>query len=241
MMQPNQKRYAISFTPAPYDALAIVGANWIGRNAFSGAPADPPMIGGLYLSEIAYHTALPRRYGFQAGLKSPFSLADGITEAILLNEMMHFSTHWKPFSLPPLRIARRRDALVFLPTAEVPAMEALAASVVEEFDHFRAPLSEAELERRDLGDLSPMQFANLHRWGEPGVMGAFSFHMPLTGPLSSRDIDRLEPALNEFFGPILPEPVDVDSIALFIEEEPGAPFRVHSLHPMGDLPARKIA
>ena len=37
------------------------------------------------------------------------------------------------------------------------------------------------------------------------------------------------------------EPVEVDHIALFIEEEPGAPFCVHSLHPMGALRARQSA
>ncbi|AJY44756.1 DUF1045 domain-containing protein [Martelella endophytica] len=240
-MSPDQKRYAISFTPAPGDALAIVGANWIGRNAFSGASIDPPMIGGLYLAEIAYHTAVPRRYGFQAPLKGPFHLADGMSEAMLLNEMMRFATLVHPFTLPRMKVVRRREALAFAPVLPVPAMDALAAAVVDEFDHFRARLGEDELERRDSGDLTPIQFANLHRWGEPDVMAAFSFHMPLSGPLSSSDTERFERALDEFFGPILAEPVEVDNIALFIEEEPGAPFLVHSLHPMGALPARRSA
>ena len=99
-----------------------------------------------------------------------------------------------------------------------------------------APLSEAEIERRDPGSLTPDQFANLYRWGEPDVLSAFSFHMPLTGPLSARETPRMERFLAAFFGPILLEPVEVDHIALFIEEEPGAPFCVHSLHPMGEGP-----
>ncbi|AMM83594.1 DUF1045 domain-containing protein [Martelella sp. AD-3] len=240
-MPSDKPRYAISFTPAPHEALGIVGANWVGRNAYSGQPIEPPMIGGMSLSEIAFHTALPRRYGFQGMLKSPFHLAEGTSEALLLNALMRFATGWKPFFLPPLKVVRRRDSLAFAPAVAVPALDDLAAAVVSEFDPFRAPLSEAELERRDTGSLSPVQFANLHRWGEPDVLTAFSFHMPLTGPLRPRDMERMERAALEFFGPILAEPVEFENIALFVEEEPGAPFCVHSLHPMGALPARRTA
>lgn len=237
----SAERYAICFTPSPHDGLAIVGANWIGRNVFSGAAVEPPMIVGLPFSEIAYHTAVPRRYGFHGMLKSPFHLADGMSESMLLKEMMRFAARFSPFTLPPLKVVRRRDALALAPMVSVPSLDALAGSIVTEFDHFRAPSSEAEIERRDTGNLSPEQFANLHRWGEPDVLSAFSFHMPLTGPLSAREIPRMERSLAAFFGPILMEPVEVDHIALFVEEEPGAPFCVHSLHPMGEVRVRRSA
>ncbi|WP_319517621.1 DUF1045 domain-containing protein [uncultured Martelella sp.] len=240
-MSSDQQRYAISFTPAPHEALGIVGASWVGRNAFSGASIEPPMIGGLSLAETSFHTALPRRYGFQGMLKSPFYLADGMSEAMLLNALMRFATGWQPFWLPRLKVVQRGGILAFAPAVAVPELDELAAAVVCELDPFRAPLSEAELERRDTGLLSPVQFTNLHRWGEPDVMSAFSFHIPLTGPLDAREMARMERAVSEFFGPILQEPVEFENIALFVEEEPGAPFCVHSLHPMGALPARKIA
>ncbi|WP_174803208.1 DUF1045 domain-containing protein [Martelella limonii] len=235
------ERYAICFTPSPHDGLAIVGANWIGRNAFSGAPVEPPTIVGLPLSEIAFHTAVPRRYGFHGMLKSPFHLADGVSESLLLKQLMRFAARFAPFTLPPLKIVQRRDTLALATMVSVPSLNQLAESIVIEFDHLRAPLSEAEIERRDTGSLTPEQFANLHRWGEPDVLSAFSFHMPLTGPLTAREVPRMERFLAAFFGPILLEPVEVDHIALFIEEEPGAPFCVHSLHPMGELRARRSA
>lgn len=237
----SAERYAICFTPAPHDGLAIVGANWVGRNAFSGEVVEPPMISGVPLSEIAFHTALPRRYGFQGMLKAPFHLADGVNESMLLKAMLRFAMRFEPFSLPPLKVVRRRDTLALETMVTSPALETLATSIVTEFDMFRAPLSEAEIERRDSGALTPEQFANLHRWGEPDVLSAFSFHMPLTGPLSAREMPRMERALAAFFGPILLEPVEVENIALFIEEEPGAPFCVHSLHPMGKVRARRSA
>ncbi|WP_180898511.1 DUF1045 domain-containing protein [Martelella soudanensis] len=235
------ERYAICFTPSPHDGLAIVGANWVGRNAFSGAAVEPPMIVGLPLAEIAYHTALPRRYGFQGMLKSPFHLAEGMSEQMLLKAMMRFAMRFHPFTLPPLRVVHRGNMLALAPMTAVPALDTLAASIVTEFDSFRAPLSEAEIERRASGGLTPVQFSNLHRWGEPDVLTAFSFHMPLTGPLAAAEMPRMERSLEAFFGPILLEPVEVDHIALFIEEEPGAPFCVHSLHPMGALRARQSA
>lgn len=237
----EKKRYAISFTPPPYDALAIIGANWLGRNAFSGVTLEPQMIHGCGLHEMAYHTAVPRRYGFQAMLKSPFALADGVSEGMLLKTLMRFTMDWEPFLLPPLAITRFRDMLTLVPVVNSPAMESLAAAVVSDLDHFRAPMSETELERRDTDGLTPAQFANLHRWGEPDVMSAFHFHMTLTGKLAPQDMNRIERILMDFFGPVLLEPVEVSNIALFVEEEPGAPFIVHSLHPMGALRARRTA
>ncbi|TCT37622.1 uncharacterized protein DUF1045 [Martelella mediterranea] len=237
----EKKRYVISFTPPPYDALGIVGANWLGRNAFSNVSFEPQFIRGCGLHEIAYHTAVPRRYGFQAMLKSPFVLAEGLSEAMLLNALMRFATRWEPFLLSPLAVTRFRDMLTLSPLVNAPAMDALAASVVSDLDYFRAPMSDAEFERRDTGDLTPTQFANLYRWGEPDVMSAFHFHLTLTGKLPPQDADRIERLVREFFGPVLLEPVEVGSLALFVEEEPGAPFIVHSLHPMGALPARQTA
>jgi hypothetical protein len=117
----------------------------------------------------------------------------------------------------------------------------LAASVVQEFDAFRAPLTEAEIERCDPGDLSATQFANLYRWGCPNVMDEFRFYMPLTGPLPANEIPRFDLALKHFFAPYLNQPVEIANLALFVEDEPGAPLQVHSLHPLGRVAARKIA
>ncbi|WP_176085380.1 DUF1045 domain-containing protein [Martelella sp. HB161492] len=233
------RRYAICFSPAPDAALTGVAASWLGRNPYSGALIDPPLLPGIGMHEIAYHTALPRRYGFHAALKSSFMIASDEDEQQLLRALMHFAFISDPFVLPPLTVAAIGDLLVLVPAADCPQVNALAADIVARFDHFRAPLSEADIERRDPDGLSPQQFANLHRWGEPNVMEAFRFHMALTGPLSARDLARFKTAASGFFAPVLTDPVTVDNIALFVEEEPGAPFRVHSLHPMGPVRTRR--
>lgn len=234
-------RFAIYFTPPAHDPLTLAAAQWLGRSAFSGEAMEPPAIPGMGLHDIAFNTALPRRQGFHAVLKAPFRLAPGVTEQALLRHLMRFAGAHAPFELPRLEVARLGNYFGLAPASPCDTMRFLAASVVQEFDAFRLPLSEAELERSDPGDLSASQFANLHRWGNPYVMDEYRFHMTLTGPLSAVDMPRFEWSLRDYFDPYLKRPVEIANLALFVEEEPGAPFQVHSLHPMGRVAARKIA
>ncbi|TCL74632.1 DUF1045 domain-containing protein [Rhizobium sp. BK251] len=234
-------RYAICFTPSASDPLTFAGANWLGRNVYSGEMVEPPGIRGLGIHEVAFHTALPRRYGFHGGLKAPFRLAPDVSEAALLRELMRFSGTLLPFTIPCLEIARLGNFYGLVPSHRCESLEHLASALVQQFDCFRAPLSEAEIERSDPDGLSAAQFSNLHRWGHPYVMDEFRFHMMLTGPVNSADMPRLEQALRSFFEPVLADPIPVSNIALLMEEGNGGPFRVHSLHPMGKVSARKFA
>lgn len=234
-------RYAICFTPPSGDPLALAAASWLGRNVFSGEAAEHPGLKGLGVHEIAFHTALPRRFGFHATFKAPFRLSDGSTEASLLRELMHFSGRMEPVALDGLTVGRIGDVYGLILDRPCPSVDYLAASVVQAFDGFRAPLSETEIERRNPERLSAPQFSNLNRWGHPYVMDEFRFHMTLTGPLLGRDFPRIEQALKAQFDPVLAEPVVIGNLALFIEPERGAPFVVHSLHPLGQMARRKIA
>ncbi|MCM2398771.1 DUF1045 domain-containing protein [Rhizobium sp. S95] len=234
-------RYAIHFTPPSGDPLTLAAAGWLGRNVYSGEAVEHPALRGLGVHEIAFHTALPRRYGFHATLKAPFHLHSDLVEATMLRDLMRFAGTLEPFELPRLEIARLGDFFGLVLERPCPALDYLAAAVVQEFDAFRAPLTEAEIERRNPEGLSASQFANLYRWGHPYVMDEFRFHMPLTGPLAPYEFARIEEALRAHFAPVLSEPVDFSNLALFVEKEPGAPFQVHSLHPMGRISARKIA
>ncbi|GGD65763.1 DUF1045 domain-containing protein [Rhizobium anhuiense] len=234
-------RYAICFTPPASDPLSLVAASWLGRNVFSGDMVEPPAVRGLGIHEIAFHTAVPRRYGFHGVLKTPFHLSHEMSEAQLLRDLMRFSGTFVPFQIPRIEVARLGNFYSLLPSIPCEQIQYLASAIVQEFDRFRAPLSEAEIERSDPDGLSATQFANLHRWGSPYVMEEFRFHMPVTGPVNAIDMPRIEPALQTIFEPVLCEPVTVSNVALMIEEGTGGPFRVHSLHPMGKVSARKIA
>lgn len=152
---------------------------------------------------------------------------------------MRFCGTLTPFQINRLEVARLGSFYSLAPSLPCEHVHYLASSVVQQFDRFRAPLSEADIERTDPGGLSAAQFTNLHRWGSPYVMDEFRFHMPLTGPVSHCDIPRVEHALRNVFEPVLVDPVKVANVALMIEEGNGGPFRVHSLHPMGKVSARR--
>ncbi|PCK81899.1 DUF1045 domain-containing protein [Rhizobium sophoriradicis] len=234
-------RYAICFTPPASDPLSLVAANWLGRNVFSGDMLEPPAVRGLGIHEIAFHTAVPRRYGFHGVLKAPFHLSGDMSESQLLRDLMRFAGTFAPFQISRLEIARLGSFYSLMPSAPCEQIQYLASAIVQEFDRYRAPLSEADIERSDPDGLSAAQFANLHRWGNPYVMDEFRFHMPVTGSINAIDMPRIEPALRTIFEPVLREPVMVSNVALMIEEGAGGPFRVHSLHPMGKVSARRIA
>ena len=234
-------RYAICFTPPASDPLSLVAANWLGRNVFSGDMLEPPAVRGLGIHEIAFHTAVPRRYGFHGVLKGPFHLSADMSQPQLLRDLMRYAGTFAPFQISRLEIARLGSFYSLMPSAPCEQIQYLASAIVQEFDRYRAPLSEADIERSDPDGLSAAQFANLHRWGNPYVMDEFRFHMPVTGSINAIDMPRIEPALRTIFEPVLKEPVMVSNVALMIEEGAGGPFRVHSLHPMGKVSARRIA
>ncbi len=234
-------RYAICFTPPMADPLSTVAASWLGRNVYSGEPAEPASISGLTTSEIAFHTAVPRRFGFQAVVMSPFRLSPDMDEAQLLKALMHFASAQTPFEIERLEVARLGSCWGLMPQIPSTAMHLLAASVIQEFDPFRAPLSEDDIERSDPDRLSAPQFSNLHRWGNPHVMDEYRFHMMLTGPLNQDALRRIEAPLRGLFEPCLAQPLTIGSLALFVEQESGAPMRVHSQHPLGKISASKRA
>ena len=234
-------RYAIFFTPAAGDPLTLAAASWLGRSVYSGESVSHPNLRGIALDDIAFHTAIPRRLGFHAVLRAPFRLHDETSEQGLLRTLMHYSGQIEPFDLPPLQIGRIGDCLGLYPQTPSDAMAMIAASIVLLTEPFRAPLTEAEIERRDPHGLSAAQLSNLHRWGDPHAMDEFRFHMPLTGSLRGADVGRFERVLLHHFAPVLGAPVPVRNLALFVEREAGAPFVVHSLHPMGRVAARQIA
>jgi hypothetical protein len=192
-------------------------------------------------AEVAYHTASARRYGFHATLKAPFELAAGMTEAELEAAIARFAANVEPILLSRLVPARIDGFLALVPGSPAPDLDRLAGDVVTEFDPFRAPLSEAEIRRRNPDSLSPEQFRNLMRWGYPYVFESFRFHMTLTGRVPDADLPRVRAAIDEVFGRTLERPATVDGLALFVEPEPGAPFMVRSWHGLGRRQERKTA
>lgn len=232
-------RYALYFTPPASHRLAQVASRWLGRDTFSGRTSEPSAIDGFTAAEIARHTESPRRYGFHGTLKAPFALADPEDHPDLLASIMNFCSARKRFAMPRLAVSQLGPFFALTPVEPSDALQALADDVVREFDHFRAPLSEADIARRSPERLSETERTYLKRWGYPYVFEAFRFHMTLTGPVPEADAPRMRKLLETLFEPVLAEPLDFDSLALFIEPKRGEPFMVDSLHPLGKIEHRR--
>ncbi len=198
-------RYAIYYTPAPESALAVFGAAWFARAA--------PCLD------------TPRRYGFHGTLKAPFRLAAGAEEAGFLGAVESFAASRPTLAGPPLGLAVLAGFLALAPSEPFGALDRLAADCVAAFDRFRAPPTEAELNRRRRTGLSPCQEALLRRWGYPYVMEAFRFHMTLTGRLNDAELAR-ECALAEAMLGGAKPPLLIDALTVAVEPVEGASFEI---------------
>ena len=219
-------RAAIFFTPPAGHPLSRAAGHWLGRNAFDGEPTRPPD------AALDERIASPARYGFHATMKAPFRLAEGTDLVDLDAALASFCAANAPVTLEHLILARIGRFFALVPQSPPPALIELESAIVRQFERFRAPLSRAELARREPEHLTERQRENLTAWGYPFVFADFRFHMTLTGPIAEAEAEATQRLLGERFEAFDGEPLTVDGLALFIEPEPGAPFKVHSLHPL---------
>jgi len=210
----GRMRYAIYFVPTADDPLWEFANRWLGRNPETGAvfDCDLAIVGD------------PRRYGFHATLKPPFTLAPGKSEAELAAALAAFARGTAPFAVPDMRVAKLGRFLAIVPGTPAPALHALADACVREFDHFRAPSGEAELAKRRKAGLSAREDEHLVRWGYPYVFDTFRFHMTLSGRLDAATATKLETELTAATADMLKRPLAVREIALFTEPHEGADF-----------------
>jgi putative phosphonate metabolism protein len=218
-------RIAIYFAPDATGPLWIKAAQWLGRDALTGAPHLED-IGGIARAEIEAKSQSARRYGFHATIKPPMQLADGKSAAELASALRAFAALRGPVRIGPLQLARIDGFLALIPAAQPQALTDFAARVVEAFEPFRAPVSAADRARRSAGGrLSPRQVELLDRYGYPYVMEQFQFHMTLTDRLAPADQARFEAALLAHLGSLAGADAVLDRLVLFHEAEPGVPFR----------------
>lgn len=224
-------RYAVYATPAPGSPLALAAAAWLGRDPVSGAALERPPVPGLAPARVDALTADPRRYGFHATLRSPFTPRPEVSEAALVEALEAFASA-RPALRVPMVVARLGGFLAIVPDGPAPALDRLAADAVIGFEPFRAPPGEAEMARRRAGGLTPRQEEHLRRWGYPHVFDDFRFHMTLTGRVEGAEADALLAAARDRFAVFLADPLPVDTVGLFVEPEPGAPFRIVATAPL---------
>ncbi|WP_299727056.1 DUF1045 domain-containing protein [uncultured Tateyamaria sp.] len=217
-------RYAIYHTPAPGTPLATFGAHWLGWDSVQGATRAHPDMGGVDMAGI---TARPRKYGFHGTIKPPFRLAEGTTAQDLSDAFAALCAEAAPVTLEGLVRARLGRFLALVPKGDASTLATLAARAVQELDPFRAPPSEAEMNKRRAARLSPAQEAHLLRWGYPYVLDQFRFHMTLTGPLDDQSAAEVEAALAAPLAALDLAPYQIDGLTLLGEDASGKFHQIH--------------
>lgn len=226
-------RYALYFTPPKADPLTALAARWLGRDAFSNEIFSDKAIGAVPENH-AEVTADPRRYGFHATLKAPFELASSVTERDLLDVAADFAARTPAFAIPELVLGQLGQFFALVPAMVYQPLQDFAAQVVKTFEPFRAALSDADIARRKPEGLSEAERANLLRWGYPYVNDEFRFHMTLTGKVATEQQAGIHDLLSDRFADHTGKPLNISGLAIFVEEERGAPFTVRSWLPLAD-------
>jgi putative phosphonate metabolism protein len=217
------ERFAIYFAPAATSNLWERAATWLGRDAADGDLFDGP-VAGIDRDRLLNLTQSANRYGFHATLKAPMALAEDTDEAGLRTALTNFAARHRPVALGRLKLASLQGFLALMVDGENEALQDFAAHVVEDFDPFRAPMTVKDRAARAKG-LSERQLELLDAYGYPYVFEEFRFHMTLTDRLGEADAAEITAAANTWFAPVLEEPVVLDRLSLFVENEAGKPFR----------------
>ncbi len=226
-------RYALYFTPPQDHPLSCTAQHWLGSDPFKGELCPQVAVAGFLPEELHHLTADPRRYGFHGTLKAPFELAAGKTEMQLLQALAEFSAECEAFEIAEMMLGELGPFFALVPGKESAALQMLADETVRRFEPFRAPLSQADIARRNPDELTESGRRNLEMWGYPYVFDDFRFHMTLTGKVPSERRAAMREVLEEKFAAFIGQPLLIDTLALFIEPQRGAPFTVHSLLPLG--------
>lgn len=235
-------RYAIYFAADAGDPLMRLGNAWLGRDPFTGGSLTQPPVPGLSPDRFRDLTTEPRRYGFHGTLKAPFSLRAGQNETALTRACARFAAEIAPFELRGFGVNRLGRFLALTPEQKDPGLRAFAELCVRRFEPFRAPLSDADLQRRRNSGLTARQDRYLTEWGYPYIFDELHFHMTLSGKLEDDgDARCLADAAGAHFAGVTGRPRTCRHFALYTEAERGAPFEVHTVFPLTDSVAPQHA
>jgi putative phosphonate metabolism protein len=220
-------RYALYYAPAQDGALWRFGSATLGYDAVTGEDMPFAVPPGCDAAAWPALTEDPRRYGFHATLKAPFELAAGRSEAQLRAFAHNCAAGLDRVPLAGLNVAALGSFVALIPSAESPALQQFAFALVQAFEPFRAPLSEADLARRLKAPLTPAHRAYLAAYGYPYVGDAFRFHMTLTGSLPLEQVAPVRQTLTRAYADAVPPgPIAIDRIALFRQETRDSRFRL---------------
>ena len=215
-------RYALYFAPAPQTQLEQFGRKILSRTANTARQTDATTTFAdptrwLALTKSAAH------YGFHATLKAPFELQADQPAHALMSAVSQFASQQHTIVLETLA-PRRMDNYLALTLEDQPmSLNDFSQHIVESFEPFRQPLSEADIQRRLEQPLTSRQQCLLHEFGYPHVADQFHFHMTLAGNLSEHDDDFCQWAGSVYSEHVTSSPV-IDRICVFRQLDRQTPF-----------------
>jgi putative phosphonate metabolism protein len=219
-------RYAIYFAPDQGSPWWEFGAGWLGRDECRDVNKVQPALDPIGPAELREITAQPRRYGFHATLKAPFSLSGSHSADDLIARLQALAATLKPVPLGPMQATLLGDFVALVPAIASHDLMALAAVCVASLDDLRTPLSEADLARRRIEELDAREQELLHLYGYPYVLERFRFHLTLSGPVAPATAQRV---LQAVAAPVAQlnatTPLVLDRLCLFVEPAPGQPLQ----------------
>ena len=233
-------RFAIYYAPPAGSCWWNEGSRWLGRDAMPGRCLNAPQVPGLSRS-LHDVTADPRRYGLHATLKAPMRLAPQARPGDLSGIAAAVAARHAPFDLAvhtdvvDTDNGKRPGFVALRPmqgSVGEKAVNALAADCVRAFDVLRALPTQAELAKRHAQPLSSRQRELLAQWGYPYVLDEFRFHVTLSDRVEANDAA----AITDWWQPRVQAlgALRVDSLALFVQPSPGAPFWLHERFAFGE-------
>lgn len=216
-------RYAVYYAPPRDSALDARASAWLGREAWTGREVKRPVIAGLEGLDLDDLTRSPRHYGFHATLKAPFELAAWASEDGLVAATAALASSLAAFTAPMAPAALGRF-LAFRLTGAEEAMRGLHDACLEALEPFRAPITEADIERRRRSGLTPLQDERMLRYGYPYIYEDFRFHMTLTGSIAQPQVlEQVLTALKRHFAADSGEHC-FDGLCVFRQPDRKSPF-----------------
>lgn len=218
-------RYAVYFCPEEDTDFWTHGNAWLGRDIRSDQPINQPNITHFPKTLLWDLTRSPRHYGLHATLKAPFRLAPGQTVDALLSATTKLTESLTSIIIPALEVANLGDFLALRPVEESPQLSSLTSRCVTTLDHFRAPLTKADLQRRNPEALDTVERHNLMTYGYPYVHERFRFHLTLSNSLPNPVLrQKLRDAAEQYFSHICTQSVPVNSVCVCVQNTIKEPF-----------------
>lgn len=218
-------RYAIYYAPAAESALWRLGSATLGYDAATGRDVDLEPPPAVSQAEWRGWTEGPRRYGFHATLKAPFTLRSGLELSDILALAGDLAAATQRVMLPRLSVQLLDGFAALTPNGPVPALAELETACVHAFEPLRAEPGESDRARRLATGLTARQAGYLDRFGYPYVLEEFRFHMTLSGRLSPEVREPVRAALAERFSEA-GSGAAIDALAVFEQETRQDRFRI---------------